>query len=419
MQRFIGLIGIVVILLIAYGLSTDRKKVNFKTIGMALLLQVLFALFIFKVPVGQLIFLKIGAFIEKLLDFAVQGGNVVFGGLLSDKFTLDYCSGSRIFAVQLICSMILMIVLVNILYHYGIMQKVVAFLGKAMNKLMKISGAESLCAVANSFVGNVTAQIMIKPYLKDLTRSELLTSLTGSLACVSGAMMPVYIKMGIPAVYVLASSVMAAPGAIAIAKIMYPEDSEPKTGDNAKVEVENTHVNLIDSISAGASDGMKVAISITAMILALVALVAMIDWFLGGIGSFLYYHLHLGLSWLPELSLKFILGKIFAIFALIMGVPLQDLTTVGGLIGEKIVLNEVVAYMDLTSIKHVLTDKSFLIACFALCSFGNVGSIAIQIGGIGELAPNQRKNLARLSLRALICGTLSCYLSAAIVGVIL
>lgn len=418
MQRFIGLVGIIVILLIAYGLSTNRKKINFKTIGMALLLQVLFALFIFKVPVGQLIFLKIGAFIEKLLDFAVEGGNVVFGGLLNDKFTIDYCSGSRIFAVQLICSMILMIVLVNILYYYGIMQKVVAWLGKAMNKIMKVSGAESLCAVANSFVGNVTAQIMIKPYLKDLTRSELFTSMAGSLACVSGAMMPVYIKMGIPAVYILASSVMAAPGAIAIAKLMYPEDGKPKTGENIEVVIEKNNVNVIDAISQGASDGMKVAISITAMILALVALVAMIDWFLGGVGSFLYYHLHIGLAWLPSLSLKFILGKIFAIFALIMGVPLQDLTTVGGLIGEKIVLNEVVAYLDLTSIKHLLTDKAFLIASFALCSFGNVGSIAIQIGGIGELAPEQRGNLAELGFKALVAGTLTCFMSASIVGIL-
>ena len=418
MQRFVGLIGIVVILLIAYGLSANRKKINFKTIGMALLLQVLFAIFIFKVPLGQFIFLKVGAFIEKLMDFALQGGNVVFGGLLSDKFTVDFCSGTRIFALQLICSTILMIVLVNVLYYYGIMQKIVTVLGKIMNKLMKVSGAESLCAVANSFVGNVTAQIMIKPYLKDLTRSELLTSLGGSLACVSGAMMPVYIKMGIPAVYILASSVMAAPGAIAITKLMYPEDGEPKTGDNAKVEIENNHVNVIDSISAGASDGMKIAINITAMILALVALVAMIDWFLGGIGSLLYYNLHINWAWLPELSLKMILGKIFAVFALIMGVPLQDIVNVGGLIGEKLVLNEVVAYLDLVSVKQILTDKAFLIASFALCSFGNIGSIAIQIGGIGELAPEQRSNIAELGVKALIAGTLTCFMSATIVGIL-
>lgn len=418
MERFVGIIGLVVILLLAYFMSEDRKKINYRTVFMALLLQILFALFIFKVPLGQMIFLKIGAFIEKLLDFALQGGQVVFGGILGDKFTLDYCSGGRIFAFQLICSMIVMIVLVNILYYYGIMQRLVAILGKLMNKFMKVSGAESLCAVANSFVGNVTAQIMIKPYLKDLTRSELLTSLAGSLACVSGAMMPVYIKMGIPAVYILASSVMAAPGAIVISKLLCPETDKPKTGDDIEVIVEKTHVNVIDSISAGASDGMKVAISIVAMIIALVSLVALIDWFLAGIGSFLYYHLHIALSWLPTLSLKFILGKIFAVFALIMGVPLQDITTVGGLIGEKIVLNEVVAYLDLTSIKHLLTDKAFLISSFALCSFGNLGSIAIQIGGIGELEPSIRKDISKLGVKALIAGTLTCFMSATIVGIL-
>ncbi len=418
MQRFIGLIGVIVILLIAYAMSNNKKKINYRTIAMALLLQVLFALFIFKVPVGQYIFLKIGAFIEKLLDFALEGGAVVFGGILSNKFTIDYCDGGKIFAFQLICSMILMIVLVNILYYYGIMQKLVAILGKAMNKFMRVSGAESLCAVANSFVGNVTAQIMIKPYLKELTRSELLTSLAGSLACVSGAMMPVYIKMGIPAVYILASSVMAAPGAIAISKLIYPEDDKPKTGDNIEVKVERTHVNLIDSISAGAGDGLKVALSICAMIIALVALVAMVDWFLGGVGSFLFYKLHIAWNWLPDLSLKFILGKIFAIFALVMGVPLADITNVGGLIGEKIVLNEVVAYMDLTSIKDIITDKAFLISSFALCSFGNLGSIAIQIGGIGELAPERRKDISELGVKALIAGTLTCFMSATIVGIL-
>lgn len=418
MQRFVGLIGIIVILLIAYFLSNNKKKINYRTIGTALLLQVLFALFIFKVPLGQLFFLKIGAFIEKLLDFAVQGGSVMFGGLLGDNFTVDYCNSSRIFALQLICSMILMIVLVNILYYYGIMQKIVAVLGKAMNKIMKVSGAESLCAVASAIVGNVTAQIMIKPYLKDLTMSELLTSMAGSLACVSGAMMPLYIKMGIPAVYILASSVMAIPGAIAISKIMYPETEKTKTGENIEIEIEKTHVNVIDSISVGASDGMKVAISITAMIIALVSLVALIDWFLSGIGWVLYYHLHIGLDWLPNLSLKFILGQILSVFALVMGVPLQDIVNVGGLIGEKIVLNEVVAYLDLTSIKSVLTDKAFLISSFALCSFGNIGSIAIQIGGIGELAPTRRSDLAKLGVKALIAGTLTCLMSATIVGIL-
>lgn len=298
------------------------------------------------------------------------------------------------------------------------MQKIVAVLGKAMNKLMKVSGAEALCSVANSFVGQIVAQIMIKPYLKDLTRSELLTCMAGSMACISGAIMPIYIGMGIPAVYVLASSVMAAPGVFVLTKIMYPEDGKPKTGEHIDLQVERTHVNVIDSISAGASDGMKVGISVSAMIIALVALVAMIDWILGGIGSFLYNTLHIGLAWLPNLSLKFILGKIFSVLALVMGVPMKDITTVGGLMGEKIVLNEMVAYLDLTNIKHLISEKAFLIASFALCSFGNIGSIAIQIAGIGELAPEQRKNLAELGVRALICGTLTCYMSATIAGIL-
>ncbi len=419
MHRFIGLIGIVFILAIAFALSNNRKKINYKTVGTGLLLQIALAVFIFKVPLGQAMFAGIGTFIEKLLTFAIEGGQFVFSGLLKVDFENMFCNGAHIFTLQLICSSIFMMILVNILYYYGIMQKVVACLGKAMNKLMKVSGAEALCSVANSFVGQIVAQIMIKPYLKDLTRSELLTCMAGSMACISGAIMPIYIGMGIPASYVLASSVMAAPGVFVLTKIMYPEVGEPKTGENIDIVVEKEHVNVIDSISAGANDGMKVGISVTAMIIALVALVAMIDWMLGGLGNFLYTTCHLGWAWLPDLSLKFILGKIFAIFALVMGVPLQDITTVGGLMGEKIVLNEMVAYMDLTSIPvGEITQKAFLIASFALCSFGNIGSIAVQIGGIGEMAPEQRKNLAELGIRALICGTLTCYMSATIAGIL-
>ena len=314
-----------------------------------------------------------------------------------------------------------MMVIVNILYYYGIMQRVVAILGKAMNKIMKVSGAEALSNVASAFVGQIVAQIMIKPYLEKLTRSELLASMSGSMACISGAIMPIYIGMGIPANYILASSVMAVPGALILAKIVYPETGEPETRDNVRISRRRTFANVFDSISSGASEGMKVAINVVAMILALVALVAFIDWVLGLSGHFLYTYIP-GCShfaFLEGLSLKYILGKIFAIFAFIIGVPMQDASTVGALMGTKIVLNEMVAYVDLTHIMSALNPKSFMIACFALCSFGNFGSIAIQIGGIGELAPNQRKNLARLGVRALICGTLSCYLSAAIVGILL
>lgn len=422
MERFVGIIGIVAIFLICYALSNNRKAINYKTVGMGFLLQILFAIFIFKVPLGQKMFMLIGEFIRKILEFAYEGGSFVFGPLLNNGRLAElFGNNYSVFALQLICSSIFMMVLVNILYYYGIMQRVVAFLGKAMNKFMHVSGAEALSNVASAFVGQIVAQIMIKPYLEKLTRSELLASMAGSMACISGAIMPIYISMGIPAHYLLASSIMAAPGALILAKIIYPETGEPETRDNIRISKRRTFTNIFDGISSGASEGMKVAINVTAMILALVALVAFIDWILGVTGGFLYNYIpgFSHLSFLPDLSLKLILGKIFAIFALVLGVPLQDISTVGALMGTKIVLNEMVAYVQLSQIASTIDPKSFMIASFALCSFGNFGSIAIQIGGIGELAPNQKKNLARLGVRALICGTLSCYLSAAIVGVLL
>lgn len=422
MDRFFGIFGIIFIFAIAYLMSNNRKAINYKTVVTGFVLQILLAVFVFKVPFGRKLFLAIGLFIQKVLEFAKEGGQFVFGGLMDGKWEL--ANGGQIFALQLISSIIFMMILVNMLYYYGIMQRVVAVLGKGMNKLMSVSGAEALSNVASAFVGQIVAQIMIKPYLPKLTRSELLASMAGSMACISGATMPLYIGMGIPAPYILASSIMAAPGALVISKIVYPEVNTPETSENFKVTFskrKRTHANVFDAISAGASEGMKVAINVTAMILALIALVAMIDWVLGGVGMLIVKYLHvnsfLGLDF-ANLSLKMILGEIFAIFAFLMGVPLSEATTVGSLMGTKLVLNEMVAYVDLTHLPQALSEKSFLIASFALCSFGNFGSIAIQLGGIGELAPNQRKNLARLGVRALICGTLTCYMSAAIAGIL-
>lgn len=424
MDRFFGIIGIILIFLIAFLMSNNKKAINYKTIGTGFALQVLLAVFIFKVPLGRAMFMAIGTFISKILDFAKEGGSFVFGSLI-DNVKLDavFGAGANIFALQLICSLIFMMILVNILYYYGIMQRVVPIFGKAMNKLMSVSGAEALSNVASSFVGQIAAQIMIRPYLAKLTRSELLASMAGSMACISAATMPIYIGLGIPAQYLLASSIMAAPGALVISKIIYPETHTPETSENFSIAYskrKRPYINVFDAISAGASEGMKVAINVVAMILALVALVAMIDWFLGGIGNLIVKYLHINFVAfdLSQLSLKMILGKIFAVFAFFMGVPLGEATTVGSLMGTKLVLNEMVAYVDMTNLTQTLSAKSYLIATFALCSFGNFGSIAIQLGGIGELAPNQRKNLARLGVRALIAGTLTCYMSAAIVGVL-
>ncbi len=424
MDRLFGIFGILLIFGIAYMMSNNKKAINYKTVGTGFALQILLAVFIFKVPLGRSIFLNLGLFIQKVLEFAKEGGAFVFGPLMTEhKITAVFGEGAQVFALQLIASLIFMMILVNILYYYGIMQRIVPIFGKAMNKLMGVSGAEALSNVASAFVGQISAQIMIRPYLAKLTRSELLASMAGSMACISGATMPIYIGMGIPAQYLLASSVMAVPGALVITKIMYPETGTPETSEDIKIEYSKRrkpYINVFDAISAGASEGMKVAINVVAMILALVALVAMIDWILGGLGTFIVKYLHINFATfdLNELSLKLILGKIFSIFAFLMGVPMSEATSVGSLMGTKLVLNEMVAYFDLTTLPQALSDKSFLIASFALCSFGNLGSIAIQLGGIGELAPNQRKNLARLGVRALIAGTLTCYMSASIAGIL-
>ena len=424
MDRFFGIFGIILIFGIAFLMSINRKAINYKTVGTGFALQILLAVFVFKVPLGRALFLNIGLFIQKILDFAKEGGSFVFGHLMNNvKLDELFGVGANVFALQLISSLIFMMILVNILYYYGIMQRVVPLFGKAMNKIMSVSGAEALSNVASAFVGQIAAQIMIRPYLAKLTRSELLASMAGSMACISGATMPIYIGLGIPAQYLLASSIMAAPGALVLSKIIYPETHTPETSEEFSITYskrKKPYINVFDAISAGASEGMKVAINVIAMILALVALVAMIDWFLGGLGNLIVKYLHINFASfdLTQLSLRLILGKIFAVFAYFMGVPLHEATTVGSLMGTKLVLNEMVAYVDLSNLPQQLSEKAYLIACFALCSFGNFGSIAIQLGGIGELAPNQRKNLARLGVRALICGTLTCYMSAAIVGIL-
>ena len=437
MGRFVGIIGILVILGIAYLMSNNRKSINYKTIGVAFLLQVFFAFFIFKVPLGEKIFYALGNFVTKILEFANDGGIFVFGPLMNKaKLITVWGSDANIFALQLVSSLIFMMILVNILYYYGIMQRIIPIFGKAMNKLLSVSGAEALSNVATAFVGQISAQIMIRPYLEKLTRSELLSSMAGSMACVSFATMPIYIGMfmradmpelsGMFAQYVLASSIMAIPGAFVISKIVYPEAHTPETSENFTIKYSKrnkTHINVFDAISAGASEGMKVALNVIAMILALVAFVAMIDWFLGliGCGVIKLFNLSAGAAGyyaLSHLSLKYIMGKIFGIFAFFMGVSYKEASVIGSLMGTKLVLNEMVAFFDLSHLVNVLSQKSFLIATFALCNFANFGSVAIQLGGIGELAPNQRKNLARLGVRALICGTLTGYMSATIVGIL-
>lgn len=413
MDRFTGLIGIVLILGIAFAMSDNRKAINLRTVGVGLALQFGLAIFVLKTDVGQSTFQKLGYFVDRLLQKANVGAEFVFSSLVrTDVLTRAFGPGNNfIFFFKVIPTIIFVAVLVNIFYHLGIMQRIVAVMARAMKWLMGVSGAEALSNVASTFVGQVEAQIMIKPYLNGMTNSELLASMTGSFACIAGGVLAVYISLGVPAPYLLAASIMAAPGALVISKIVMPETQPSETQGVVKVEIKKVHANLLDAIAAGASEGLKVGLNVVAMLIGFIALIALLDSILFRIGFYI-----IGIDFL---SLNFLLGKVFSVFAWAMGVPTKDIQQAGSLMGTKMVVNEFVAYLDLVKIKDTLSPKTIAIVSFALCGFANFSSIAIQVGGIGELAPQRRRDLARLGFKALICGTLASYMSATLAGLLL
>lgn len=413
MDRFVGLLGIVLILGIAWGLSNNRKAINYRTVGMGLLIQALLAVFILKTPVGKWFFGWLGEKVTKVLSFSDEGAKFVFGILANDeKLAPVFGNETFIFFVRIIPTIIFVACLVNIFYYLGIMQWIVQILARGLNYVMKVSGAEALSNISSAFVGQVEAQIMIKPYLKGMTNSELMASMAGSFACIAGGVMATYIKFGVPAEYLIAASIMAAPGALAIAKIMFPETEQPETQGTVKLEVHKEHSNLVDAISAGCSDGLKVGLNVAAMLIGFLALIALINFILGAAG---------GLAGFPQLSLNTILGGIFAGFAWAMGVPSNETMTAGALMGTKLVANEFVAYLQLKDLmaQGVLSPKTIAIVSFALCGFANFGSVGIQIGGISALEPSRRSDLAKLGFKALIAGTLASYLSATLAGLLI
>ena len=415
MERFTGLIGIALILGLAFALSNNRQAINYRLVGTGLALQFGLAVFILKTSVGQHIFQFLGAAITKVLDFSKEGAAFVFGPMVNSA-VLSKAFGPTntfIFFFTIIPTIIFVAVLVSMAYHLGIMQRIVSVVARGVHWLMGVSGAEAVSNVASTFVGQVEAQIMIKPYLPGMTMSELLASMTGSMACIAGGVLAVYIALGVPAPYLLAASLMAAPGGLVISKIVWPETEVSETQGTVKLEVKKQDANLVDAISHGASDGLKVGLNVIAMLIGFIALIGLVNYLLGKLGM---------LIGVPALSMKYILGYLFAGFAWAMGVPSKDITTVGGLMGTKMVLNEFVAYLDLTALQKTtsaLSPKALLISSFALCGFANFSSIAIQVGGIGELAPSRRSDLAKLGFKALICGTLASYLSATLAGILL
>lgn len=426
MDRFHGLMGIALIIGLAFLLSNNRKAINYRLVVSGLGLQLVLALFILKTSIGQNIFAWVGHSIEKLLQMADKGGEFVFGGLIKPELLKPIFGDqySFLFMFKIMPTIIFVAVLVNIAYHIGLMQIIVSFFARVVHFLMRVSGSEALSNVASAFVGQVEAQIMIKPYLNSMTKSELLASMAGSMACIAGGVMAVYISMGVPASYLLAASIMAAPASLVIAKIVWPETEESATKGAVKLEVKKTHANLLDAISHGASDGLKVSLNVIAMLIGFIALIALVNFVLGKTGFWLG-QMGLDLSALgidlTHFDLNSIFGSLFSIFAYAMGVPSQDTFIVGSLMGTKMVINEFVAYTNLAPLiaSGALQSKSVVIASFALCGFANFSSIAIQVGGIGELAPARRSDLARLGFRALICGTLASYLSATMAGMLL
>ena len=405
-------VGLVVILGVAYAFSTNRRAIDRRTVAWGLTLQVIFALLVLKTTAGQAVFQRLGALINRLLDFAFVGSSMVFGPM-GDKevwprvmTTVLGPEGARwgvVFAFQVLPTIIFIAALFAVLYYFGVMQVVVRLFAIMMRRVMKASGAESLNVAASIFMGQTEAPLTIRPFLPRMTESELMTVMTAGMAHISGGIMAAYILFGIDAKHLLTAVIMTAPGTLMMAKIFVPETEQPETMGSVKLQVERTDVNVIDAAGRGTSEGLSLALNVGAMLISFLALVALVNALLGLVG----------------LSLQQIFGWVFSPIAWSMGVPWQDAPIIGNLLGTRMALNEFVAYSQLGPLKDSLDPRSFTIATYALCGFANFSSIGIQIGGIGALAPTRRHDLARLGLRAMFAGTLANFVTATIAGFLL
>jgi concentrative nucleoside transporter, CNT family len=406
------LFGAVVILAIAVACSTNRRAINWRTVAWGIALQVVFALLVLKTSIGQRVFTTLGDAITRLLGFSRVGSDFVFGSLgnqpvwarvMNATLGDDAARYSMVFAFQVLPTIIFIAALFAILYYFGVMQLIVRVFAVVMHRVMGASGAESLNVAASIFMGQTEAPLTIRPYLPEMTQSELMTVMTSGMAHISGGIMAAYILFGIEAKHLLTAVIMTAPGTIMMAKMLVPETAVPKTMGTVRLEVEQTDVNVIDAAGRGTGEGLQLALNVGAMLISFLALIALINALLGVVG----------------LSLQQIFGWVFAPVAWAMGVPWRDAPTIGNLLGTRMALNEFVAYSQLGPLKGSLDPKSFTIATFALCGFANFSSIGIQIGGIGALAPNRRHDLARLGLRAMFAGTLANFMTATIAGFLL
>lgn len=405
MERFTGLLGLLSILALCFLLSTNRKAIRPRVIAVGMSLQFAFAFLVLKTDFG-LLFQAASVAVNALLDYAEKGSEFLFGplGVKTGAFGV-------VFAFQVLPIVIFIASLFSVLYYFGVMQVVIKGMAWAMHRLMHCSGAESTNVAASIFMGQTEAPLTIRPFLPKLTESELFTVMTCGMAHVSGAVMAAYVKIaGVEIKHLLTAVIMTAPATLMLAKMLVPETGEPETAGDVRIEIEKPGVNVIDAAARGAGEGLQLALNIGGMLIAFISLIALVNGLMG------WGH---GLAgWIPE-SLQKLFGLVFAPVAWLLGVSWKDCQAVGDMLGTRMVLNEFIAFLRLGEVRQTLDPRSFAIATFALCGFANFSSIAIQIGGIGALAPNRKSDLARLGLKAMMAGTLANFMSACIAGVLL
>lgn len=399
MGRVVSLSGLLVMMFLAWGISVNRRRMNIRLILSGVALQFILAVVILWTFPGRLMFSYARIFVTQLVRFSDTGAEFVFGSGFKEHF----------FAFSVLPTIIFISSLMAVLFYLGILQKVVAVFSKAMVYIMDVSGSESLATASNVFVGMAEAPLVVKPYIKTMTRSELMAMMTGGMATISGATLAAYAGLGADPGHLLTASIISAPAALVIAKIMLPEVEESLTKGVVKVAIPKEDVNILDAACRGASEGAKLAINIAAVLICFIAFVALLNWallVLPNVGG-------------APLTLERILGWFCAPIAWVMGVEWKDAGTVGMLLGKKTIMNEFVAYIDLVKYKDVISERSFTIATYALCGFANFGSIAIQIGGYGSLVPRRREDFAKLGLRAMIGGSLAAFMTASIAGILI
>lgn len=423
MQILMGLIGMVVLLAIAVLLSSNRRAINLRTVLGAWMIQIAIGALILYVPAGRKVLLAMSEGVANVIAYGNEGIGFLFGGLVSDKMFEVFGGGGFIFALRVLPVIVFFSSLIAVLYYLGIMQFVIRILGGGLRALLKTSRTESLSATANIFVGQTEAPLVVRPYIATMTRSELFAVMCGGLASVAGSVLAGYAQMGVPLEYLIAASFMAAPGGLLFAKIMLPETETPNDSPDLEAQMPDIDrpSNVLDAAASGAASGMQLALNVGAMLLAFVALIALLNGILSGIGGWFDY---------PQLSMQLILGWVFAPLAWVIGVPWGEATVAGSFIGQKLIINEFVAYMNFGEYLkedalvaaaglQVISDHTKAIISFALCGFANLSSIAILIGGLGSMAPSRRHDIAQLGLKAVAAGTLSNLMSATIAGVFL